>query len=66
MQHISLGSKTDNRLIEQLEQAARRPVTKLEIREQRVSFVFGSISSDAGSLTREQVRKLIEEQEGVA
>ena len=66
MQQTSWGTKTDSRLIEQLEQAARRPVTSFEIREQRISFVFGSLSSDAGGITREQVRKIIEEQEGIA
>jgi SpoU rRNA methylase family enzyme len=55
--------KSDASLLEALHKAATRRLTPEEVFEQRVSFVFGSIDSDS-SITREQVKQVISEQEG--
>lgn len=55
--------KSDASLLEALHKAVTRRLTPEEVFEQRVSFVFGSIDSDS-SITREQVKQVISEQEG--
>ena len=58
--------KTDPSVLSALEQAAARKATPQEIFEQRVSFVFSSLSESSGA-TREHVKQVIrEQQEGVA
>lgn len=59
-----LDLKTNPDLLRALEKAAHRKQTADEIREQRVSFVYGSVGPK-NEVTREQVRMLILEQEGV-
>lgn len=59
-----LDLKTDPGLLSALQGAAQHKQTAAEMLEQRVSFVYGSVGSQNG-VTREQVRKLILEQEGV-
>ncbi|PCR93240.1 MULTISPECIES: hypothetical protein [Pseudomonas] len=59
-----LDLKTDPSLLCALHGASQHKQTAAEMLEQRVSFVYGSVSSNNG-VTREQVRKLILEQEGV-
>ncbi|MBD8272757.1 hypothetical protein [Pseudomonas fluorescens] len=59
-----LDLKTDPGLLCALQGASQHKQTAAEMLEQRVSFVYGSVSSRNG-VTREQVRKLILEQEGV-
>jgi hypothetical protein len=57
--------KTDHRLIAKLEHAAQHRQSSSEILEQSVSFVYGSMDKSSG-VTREQVRRIIIEQEGIA
>lgn len=52
-----------NRLIEKLEQAAGQKLSKEEIFEQEVSFVYGNLPSTR-TLTREQVRAHLLERRG--
>lgn len=55
--------QTSSELLGALQGATQRRQTASELLEQRVSFVYGSMSQESG-VTREQVRKLILEQEG--
>lgn len=59
-----LDLKTNPDLLRALEGAVQRKQTADEILEQRVSFVYGSVCPENG-VTREQVRMLILEHEGV-
>lgn len=59
-----LSLKSSDKLLDAVRRAATRRLTSCEILEQRVSFAFGSMDS-ASSVTREHVRQLILEQEGV-
>jgi hypothetical protein len=59
-----LDLNTSPDLLLALKGAAQHKQTAEEVLEQRVSFVYGSVGSKNG-ITREQVRKLIFEQEGV-
>lgn len=58
-----LDLKTDPGLLSALQGASQRKQTAAEMLEQRISFVYGSVSSKNG-VTRDQVRQLILEQEG--
>ncbi|WP_028681526.1 hypothetical protein [Pseudomonas chlororaphis] len=58
-----LDLNTSPDLLLALKGAAQHKQTPEEVLEQRVSFVYGSVGSENG-VTREQVRKLILEQEG--
>lgn len=55
-----ISLKTDGELLRRLEEA--REPSKKELREQRVSFVLGTIDSRS-NVTREQVRKELELEE---
>jgi hypothetical protein len=57
-----LGLKTDSALLEALERVAQQEVSVADLREQRVSFVFGSMSVDS-AVTRDQVKRAIERQD---
>jgi hypothetical protein len=57
------SAKADRRLIQKLEHAAQQRQSPKEILEQSVSFVYGSIDKES-NVTRDQVRKIIVEQEG--
>ncbi|RON55977.1 hypothetical protein [Pseudomonas frederiksbergensis] len=59
-----LDLNTSPDLLLALKGASQHKQTAEEVLEQRVSFVYGSVGSKNG-VTREQVRKLILEQEGV-
>lgn len=61
----ALDLKTDARLLTALKGAARRVLTAAELKEQRVSFVYGSLDAQS-DVTREQVREMLAKQEGVA
>lgn len=54
---------TSPRLLETLRAAAGRILTRDEIDEQRVSFVYGQLSHD-NSITREQIREMLQRQAG--
>jgi len=57
--------KTDQGLLERLKEAATRTVSSREIREQRVSFVYGNLPKGV-TMTREEVRKSLERMDGEA
>lgn len=48
--------KTDPRLLTALRAVAGRPMTRAELDEQRVSFVYGQTRS---ALTKDQVREIL-------
>ena len=56
--------KTDESLIKRLKESASRPITKKELAEQRVSFVYGNLPKDS-TITRDRVAKKIKMNEGV-
>ncbi len=58
-----LSLKTNEALLSKLKHAASHKPSSAEILDQRVSFVFGLLKPDSG-MTREQVRKVIVDQEG--
>lgn len=55
--------KTNAKFLEELRSSAGRAMTAEEIRRQRESFIMGSVS-DKSSMTREQVRRILDEREG--
>ena len=55
--------KTKESTLLALEKAARIPLTPAEIREQRVSFIMGSIDTDS-PMTRAEVQEILAKQEG--
>ena len=55
--------KTDQRLIDRLERAARHSMTADEIRQQRVSFVYGNLPHDS-TMTKSQVERALARLEG--
>lgn len=65
MELAFLALKTDPSLIEKIKRAASHKPTPTEIFEQRVSGAFAALPKDS-SVTREQVRKVLIEQEGEA
>jgi hypothetical protein len=65
MENAFLGLKTDQHLLDKLQQVAAHRPSPHEILEQRVSFVYGSMKPSSG-VTRERVRQVILEQDGGA
>lgn len=57
--------KTDAGLLMKLEQAAKRHMTKDEMRLQKISFVMGNMPKES-TLTRQQVAEILDSAEGVA
>ena len=55
--------KTSSELLRKIKEAANKPMTSAEIKEQRVSFIVGSIDPDNG-VSRERVKEILAEQEG--
>ena len=56
------GKKINDRgLGEKLKKASRKPMTKEERTEQRISFVYGQIANKDGR-TREEIEKSLREQ----
>ncbi len=55
--------KTDAELIKRLRESASKPVTKEELAQQRVSFVYGNLPSDS-TVTRDRVAEKIKKNEG--
>lgn len=55
--------KTNESLIQALEKAAKRKPTADELRQQRVSYVYGSVKS-SNSLTKARIKDLLAEQLG--
>ncbi len=65
MGNEALALKTNGALLEALKNAASKKTSAQDVLEQRVSFVYGSISSTS-NVTREHVRQVIAKQEGLA
>ncbi|WP_313281607.1 hypothetical protein [Delftia tsuruhatensis] len=60
-----LELKTNERVLAAMRNAAARAMSAAESMEQRVSFVYGSVSKD-NTVTKEQVREVIRAQVGAA
>lgn len=63
MNESLLSLKTSQAVLESVQRAASRKLSPHEALEQRVSFVYGTMDSKS-NVTREEVRKLIIEQQG--
>lgn len=61
---IPKGKKKDKAMEARMKRAASKPMTKEEVRRQRLSFVYGQLPSSS-TLTREEVAKLLDAREGV-
>lgn len=59
-----LSLKTDERLLSAVRRAAQQRLSADDLMEQRVSFVYSSMSSDKGGVTKEHVRQVILQQGG--
>lgn len=57
------GLRTSASLLKKLHDSASRELTAEELRKQRVSYVMG-ILKDSSSVTREQVKIMLDHQEG--
>ena len=55
--------KTDKKLLDRLETAAKRVLTKDELYRQRVSFVYGNLPKES-TITRHQVEAVLAKIEG--
>lgn len=58
-----MPSRSDPKLIQALEEAAKRGLTPEELRRQRVSYVLSSLPKES-AITREQVERVLARQEG--
>lgn len=56
--------KTSATLLTALGNASSKKQTADEIKEQRVSFIFGSIDEKSG-VTRSRIQEVLEEQQGI-
>ena len=56
---------TDAELLERLRLAAQRPMTREEVREQKISWVLGNLPFDS-TVTRKEVEAAIDRHEGYA
>jgi hypothetical protein len=56
---------TDPELLERLRLAAQRPMTREEVREQKISWVLGNLPFDS-AVTRDEVEAAIVRHEGYA
>ena len=57
--------KTDEKLLQALKRAAGHKPTAAELKEQRVSFIFGSMKNSS-NVTRSRIAELLKEHDGVA
>ena len=57
--------KSDAALLAKLAEAAKRPMSKEELRAQKISFILSSMSKDS-TVTRKQVEETLERSEGAA
>lgn len=64
MENQMLNLKTKSSLLAMLTTATSNKPSSEQLLKQRVSFVYGSLDPEGG-VTREQVRQIIVEQEGV-
>jgi len=54
---------TEPGLLERLAEAAKRTITRDEMHEQRISFIYGNLSEDS-TITREQIERVLSNIEG--
>ena len=59
MTNFAVTSEVSQEFLRKLEDASRRTLTAKEQYEQKVSFIYGSVSSSTGSITKENIRKAI-------
>ena len=62
---MPIDLKTDAALLAKLAEAAKRPMSKEELRAQKISFVVGSLSKDS-TVTRKQIEEALRNAEGIA
>ena len=55
--------KGDSTLIEALRRAAKRPMTEDEVRQQKISFILGSLSEDS-TISRKRVEEELDKNSG--
>jgi len=55
--------KTEPGLLERLAVAAKQTITRAELHEQRVSFIYGSLPADS-TITREHIEDVLAKIEG--
>lgn len=55
--------KTSDELFRMIKEASSRKQTAEEVRKQRVSFIYGSISQSSG-ITRDRIANVLDVQEG--
>lgn len=55
--------RTDESLLKALREAAISKMTAAELREQRISFILGTLKEDSG-VTREKVEQVLAKQHG--
>jgi hypothetical protein len=55
--------RTDGRLLAKLKEAAGKPMTAEEIRNQRISYVMGTLDTES-TLTRDEVERMLLQREG--
>ena len=60
---MPVDTKTDAAFVERLRAAAKRGLSVNEVREQRVSFVYGNLPKGS-PMTRHQVKEALERSEG--
>ncbi|PWE50049.1 hypothetical protein DEM26_08855 [Thioclava sp. NG1] len=60
---MKLNAWKNDKLLERLQRDAGRKMSEREIRQQKISFVMGSLD-EKSDLTRDDVAKLIDEHEG--
>lgn len=59
----TISVKSDSNLLEKLYHAAHRALSKEELHQQRVSFIYGNLPKDS-TITRDQVEQAIARFEG--
>jgi len=62
---IPTDLKTDAELLHKLQMSAKLPLTKEEVRAQRISFVYGNMPQDS-SVSRNEIVNIIARIEGEA
>jgi hypothetical protein len=60
MTNEALKTATDKRLLDALEEGARKGRSSKEASEQRISFVYGAMDKESG-VTKERIREALSE-----
>lgn len=61
---IKAKTAPDEALLRRLQDAAKRVLTKDELRAQRVSFAYGNLPQDSSTVSRARVEEVIAKIEG--